>query len=129
MYDQIGYMRNGHVLCPETLVVVLLLRLRIGLGLYFRWLSGQHMDGVLISRVNVRLRRGHYDLDFVAFPGGLDDAQISGYLVVTLRAPGDVTADCGAPRRSGEHISEPHGTVSELMNRTHWTFANWEERY
>ena len=87
MYDQIGYMRNGHVLCPETLVVVFLLRLRIGFGLDFRWLSGQHMDGVLISRVNVRLRCGHRDLDFVLVRTCFHDSEICRDFVVALRTP------------------------------------------
>ena len=73
MSDPIKYMWNGNALCPETLVVVFLLRLRVGLRLLLWRLRGQQMDGILVRRVNVRLRGRHHDLDFVLVGPSLDD--------------------------------------------------------
>ena len=80
---------NGtrYALCPEIPVVVFLLRLWIGLGLLLRRLRGQHVNCVLICRVNVRLRCRHRDLDLVLIGPSFDHAEICGDLVVALRAP------------------------------------------
>lgn len=88
----IRYMWNKNSLGSEIPIVVFLLRLRIGRGVWFRRLGGQHVDRVLIRRVNIRLRRRNYDLDFVLVRARLHDTEIGRYLVVTLRTPGDIAA-------------------------------------
>lgn len=48
------------------------------------------MYRVLVRRVDVRLRRGHGDLDFVGVFAGLDFAEVGVHFVVAFGAPGDV---------------------------------------
>ena len=81
-----------HSLGSEAPVVVLLLRLRVRFGLGLRRLRGQHVDGILVRRVNVRLRCRDGHLDLVLVRTRLHNAEICRNLVVTLRTPGDITA-------------------------------------
>lgn len=83
-----------NALRPETAVIILLLRRRVGLALLLRGLTRQHLVRVLVRRVNVRLVRRHGDLDLVFVRADLRDAEVDADLVVAFRAPGDVVHVC-----------------------------------
>lgn len=48
------------------------------------------MYRILIRRIDIRLRSGHRDLDFVGVFAGFDFAEVGGDFVVAFGAPGDV---------------------------------------
>ena len=75
-------------LCPEVAIIILLGR--VHLFLLLRWLRRQHMDRVLVRRVDDRLCRRHCHLDRVLSFVRLDDAQVRTDLGIALRAPRNI---------------------------------------
>lgn len=78
---------DGHSLCPERLVVVLLCCLLVDLRLLLGRLRLQYMNRILVHRIQVLLLRRHRDLDLGSVLGNLHDTEVGGNLVVALRPP------------------------------------------
>jgi hypothetical protein len=103
-----------NLLCPERTIIILLLCRGVRLALYLRRLRAQNMDCVLVSGVQIRLRGGHCDLDFIRVFSSLDDTEIRADFVITFRTPGDVAVRWLVAAGKGEISGENELDVGEL---------------
>ena len=86
--------KKKHPLGPKTPIIILLLRALIRFTLHLGRLGIQHVDRILIQRVDILFVRRDFRFHFARLTGRGDGAQVFGDGVVAFRAPGDVVHVC-----------------------------------